>query len=143
MTNKFFSAGKIYQYYMPLSLVLFMFITIERQIKIIPDGPYDRLYGLPFPWVSNSFAYSLHYQVHVLPLFFNLGFFFGLVLLLFAGLRKLRLKLKTHWVPAVLSTLVLLFFLLLSYYHLMDSDIYSSNQFVYKTISSKLIFILP
>ena len=143
MTNQFFSAGKFYQYYMPLSLVLFMFITIERQIEIIPDGGYDRLYGLPFPWVSNSFAYSLHNHVHVLPLLFNLGFFFGLVLLLFAGLRKLGLTLKTHWVPAVLSTLVLLLFVFLMYVHLVDSDFYLSNEFVYKTTSRKLIFILP
>jgi hypothetical protein len=70
MTNKFFSGWRIYQYYMPVALSMFMFITIERQVSI-PDGGYDRLFGLPLPWISNGLGSSMGFQVYLVPLVFK------------------------------------------------------------------------
>lgn len=139
MTNKFFSPGKIFQYYLPVTLLLFMFVTLERTIKT--DASYDKLYGFPLAHVSNSFYSSFHSNVYLGPMFLNILFNFGVSVLLFAGLSKLGLKLKLHWALAILSTLVLVVFALLSYLYISECSFYPSNYDIYTIISRKLVFM--
>jgi len=138
MTNKFFSAGKIYQYYLPVTLLLFMLVTLERTVKT--DANYDRLYGFPMAHVTNSFYSSFHSNVFLGPMCLNMLFYFGFSLLVFAGLSKLGLKLKLHWALAILSTLVLVVFALLSYLYISECSFYPSNYDIYTITSRKLIW---
>jgi hypothetical protein len=141
MTDKFFSAGKIFQYYLPVSLTFFTFVTIERTVEGT-DGGYDRLYGLPLPWISSVFAFTHHYDVYLVPMAINLLFCFGLAILIFAVLSKLGLKLKTHWVVQFFGILLSLFYAFLFYVLVFESSFYFLNDVEYKTISMKLIINL-
>jgi hypothetical protein len=43
---------KILQYVLPVTITLFMCVTVER--TVVTDGGYDRLWGLPLPYISND-----------------------------------------------------------------------------------------
>jgi len=42
---------KTFQYILPVALTLFMCVSVERTVDGT-DGGYDRLFGLPLPWVT-------------------------------------------------------------------------------------------
>jgi len=136
MTNKIFTTRKTLQYYLPICLTLFMTVTIER--NVFADGGYDRLYGLPLPYISSALGYSFNYQVYVLAMTFNLLFYFGLTVLLFAGLIKLGLHLKTHWTFITLGILVSAFWVASFYVLTIDSNFHFLNDTDYKTTTKKI-----
>src|SRR5262245_16426326 len=105
MTDKIFTIRKTLQYYLPVALTLFVMVTIER--NVLTDGGYDKLYGLPFPYISNSLGYSFNYQVYVLAMTFDLLFYLGLTVLLFICLSKFGLRLRTHWISITFGILVM------------------------------------
>lgn len=135
---KFFTVIKVVQYYLPVTLSLFMWVTIER--KVITDGGYDRLYGLPLPCISGNYACTGCYDVFLPTLFFNLLFWFGLTLALFKVLHKMDLLLKTYWAFVILGALVSLFWIKLFFLITNDSRFLFKVDTDYKTESSKLVF---
>jgi hypothetical protein len=136
MTDKIFTTKKTFQYYLPLALTLFMTVTIER--TVFTDGGYDRLYGLPLPYISSALGYSFNYQVYILAMTFNLLFYFGLTVLLLTGLTKLGLRLKTHWAFIILGILVTFFWITSFYVLTMDSNFHFLNDRDYKTLTKKV-----
>lgn len=137
MIDKVFTTRKVLQYYLPVALTLFMTVTIQR--NVFTDGGYDRLYGLPLPYISSSLGYSFNYQVYLFAMTINLLFYFCLTVLLFAGLANLGLPLKTHWVFVTLGILVTVFWIALFYILTIDSDFHFLNDTDYKTITRKII----
>lgn len=137
MTNKLLSGGKIFQYYVPVTLILFTFLTIERTVKT--DGGYDRLYGLPLPWISNTLGFSWNYHVYLIFMVLNLLFYFGLTLLIFDRLSKLGLKLKVHLGWQFLSGIVILLLIFLFYARTFDSDFHLMNDDYYWTTGRKIV----
>ena len=140
MTGKIFTLRKTLQYYLPVALTLFMTVTIQR--NVFTDGGYDSLYGLPLPYISSALGYSFNYQVYILAMIFNLLFYFGLTVLLFAGLTKLGLNLKTHWVFLTIGILVTVFWILTFYAVTIDSNFHFLNDTDYKTTAMKLVLQL-
>jgi hypothetical protein len=136
MTDKTFTPKKILQYYLPLALTLFMTVTIER--TVFTDGGYDRLYGLPLPYISSALGHSFNYQVYILAMTFNLLFYFGLTVLLLTGLTKFGVRLKTHWAFITVGILVTIFWVTSFYVLTMDSDFHFLNDTDYKTLTNKL-----
>lgn len=134
--NRFLAIGKFFQYYLPVTLTLFMLVTIER--TVITDGGNDRLYGLPLPWITNSFAFSFHYNVYVLPMLLNLLFFFILTVALFKLIEFAGLRLKTHWAAGIIAVLVSLFWLIIFILTVNESSFYLTNKLPYKTTGYKL-----
>jgi hypothetical protein len=136
MTNKIFTTNKTLQYYLPIALTLFMTVSIER--NVISDGGYDRLYGLPLPCISSALGYSFNYQVYILAMTFNLIFYFGLTVLLFAGLTKLGLGLKTNLAFLTIGILTTVFWIESFYILTTDSNFHFINKTDYKTTTMKL-----
>jgi hypothetical protein len=126
-----------FQYYIPITLLLFSILTIERVISP-EDGGSDRLYGLPFSYVTGNVGCTGCYEVYVIPLFFDLLAYLSFVLLIFKAIERLGLKLKTHWIPGLIGVMItglLVFFFL----GLPDAHFYKlTNDGRYKTISQKL-----
>src|SRR4030095_2106419 len=126
MTDKVFTIKKTLQNSLPIALTLFMTVTIER--NVFTDGGYDRLYGLPLPYISSALGYSFNYQVYLLAMIFNLFFYFGLTVLLFVGLTKFGLRLKTHWAFITLGILVTAFWIASFYVLTIDSTFHFLND---------------
>ena len=120
--TKFFTFKKWFQYYLPVTLSLFMLVTIER--NVITDGGNDRLYGLPLPYFTSSFGYSFHYDVYILAMLFNLLFYFAVTVAIFKIVEKLGLTLKTHWVFLVVGILICTFWIATFVLTTQDSSFY-------------------
>ena len=138
MIDIFFTKRKIFQYYLPITLTLFMLVTIER--TVITDGGNDRFYGLPFPYITSSYGYSFRYDVFILPMLFNLTIFFILTISICKLVEKIGLKLKTHWLFSILGTLVSLFWVTMFALTVQNSSFYAIDKSDYKSTSKTLIF---
>jgi len=135
---KFSSIKHLLQFYIPVTLTLFMLVTIER--TVLTDGGYDKLFGLPLPYVSSSYAFSFHYDVYILAMFFNLLFYFALTIAFFKILEKSRLNLKTNWAFIAIGTIVSLFWITIFALMTQDSSFKIKTNTEYKTTSKKLTF---
>lgn len=136
---KFLTLKRLFQYFLPTTLTLFMLLTIERKVQ--PDiGGYERLYGLPFPFISNNYAFTHHFDVYLLMMFFDLLFWFLVALLFFKGLELLGLELKTHWTFIVISTLIILFWAFMFYAITFESTFKLTNDFSFKVTSRRFYF---
>ena len=138
MADKFFTTRKFFQYYLPITLTLFTFVTIER--TVITDGGNDRLYGLPLPYITSSYGYSFRYDVFILPMLFNLAAFFILTISICKLIEKVGLKLKTHWLFLIVGTLVSLFWATMFVLTVQDSSFFVVDKSDYKTTSRTLVF---
>ena len=134
----FISSKKLLQYYLPSTLTLFMLVTIER--VVITDGGNDRLYGLPFPYITSSYGYSFHYDIYVLAMLANLLFYFLLTIFLFKLFEKLGAKLKTHWLLIAIGIAVSIFWIATFALIIQDSSFYLKTDSKYKTTDKHLIF---
>ncbi len=134
---KFFSLRKCLQYYLPVTFTLFMLVTIER--IVVTDGGYDRLYGLPFAYISSSYAFSMSYDVYILAMVSNIVFYFVLSIILLKVIEKIGLQLKTHWSLVSLGLIISLFWVVIFYLATKDSFFFLKNYTAYKTTSNKLV----
>src|SRR3954454_9743470 len=123
---KFLTLRHYLQYLIPLPLTLFMTITIERAVET--DGAFTKLYGLPLPYISNSYAFSMCYDIYILPLVFDILFFFSLTVGLLFGIQKLGVKIKTHKTLIGLGVVISIFWILSFYAITFDSFFYWINK---------------
>lgn len=108
---KFFTFKKFFQYYLPVTLTLFMTRTVER--NVVTDGGYDRLYGCPLPYISGNFGCTGCYDVYILALIFDLLIYFGFTMVIFFLIQKIGSKLKTHWSLILTGVILSLFWIML------------------------------
>jgi hypothetical protein len=80
------------QYLLPLTLSLFMLITVK--LIVITDGGYDKLRGMPLGFISNNFGCSGCYDVYVLAMLFDLLLQFVIAFILLRLIEWLGVKLK-------------------------------------------------
>jgi hypothetical protein len=114
-----------------------MWVTIERTVTT--DGGYGKLYGLPFPYISNSYTSSMSYDVYVVAMLFDLACYFLTTLFLFKLIEKAGLKLITHWIFIVLGLIITTFWLTTFVLMTSDSVFYAANQTQYKTTKKAFI----
>ena len=126
------------QYYLPVAITLFMCVTIQR--IVVTDGGYDRLYGLPFPYISNSYATSMSYDVYALAMIVNLLFYFILTAVLFNFIERKIIKLKTHSAALILGVAISVFWIVIFVFITRDSAFYFLNHTEYKTTGREFIF---
>src|SRR5262245_9526514 len=98
---KFITLKKLFQYFIPVTFTLFMLLTIERNVDT-DIGGYEKLYGLPFPFISSNYTFTHHFDVYMLMMLTDLLFYFIVTLLFFKGLEAIGLQLKTHWTLIVI-----------------------------------------
>jgi hypothetical protein len=126
------------QYHLPVALTLFMCVTIKR--TVVTDGGYDRLYGLPFPYISNSYVTSMSFDIYILPMILNVLFFLVLTTALFKVFEKTGVRVKAHWIMAILGGIISLFWIVAFIFMTRDSYFYFTNRTEYKPTSKELIF---
>ena len=126
------------QYYLPVALTLFMCVTIQRMV--VTDGGYDRLYGLPFPYISSSYVSSMSYDVYVLAMIINLLFYFVLTVVSFNFIERKIIKLKVHWAVLILGVAISAFWIVTFVFITRDSAFYFLNHTEYKTTGREFIF---
>jgi hypothetical protein len=126
------------QYHLPGALTLFMLVTVERMV--VTDGGYDRLYGLPFAYISNSYASSMSYDIYISTMLLDLFFYLALATAVFGVIGKMGIKLKTHWIITSLGVIISLFWIATFVLKTIDSSFYLVNHTEYKTINRGLIF---
>jgi hypothetical protein len=136
--KSFLSTSKWLQYYLPASLTLFMLVTLKR--AVITDGGYDRLYGFPFPYISNNNGCTGCYLVFIGAMMFDLFFYLTFIFLVFNAIEKLGLKLKTHWILTIIGMLIssqwIFFFFVMTH----DSTFNIKSDTAYKTLHSEFVF---
>lgn len=137
--HKFFSIKKILQYYLPVCLTLFMLLTMER--TVITDGGNDRLYGLPWGWITSSYAASFRYDVFILPLLLNLLVFFAFAVAVFFVIGKAGLSLKANSFFIGLGIAVSLFWILEFYLLVNESAFYLQSKLPYTTTSQRIVWV--
>ncbi len=97
-----------------------MTITIKR--AVIPDGaPTDRLYGLPFAYITNNVSCTGCYEVYVGALLLDLAVYSFAVFLIFKVIEKAGLQLKTHWLGITAGALISIWWVGLFYLTTVDS----------------------
>ena len=136
---KFITIKKLFQYFLPTTFTLFMLLTIERNVDT-DIGGYEKLYGLPFSFISSNYAFTHHYDVYILMMFTDLLFYFIITLLLFKGLEATGLQLKTHWTFIVIAVLIILFWIFIFYTTIFESSFKLTNDFYFKVTSRHLYF---
>ena len=133
------SFKKLFQYYLPVTLTLFMTVTIKR--AVIPDGaPNDRLYGLPFPYITNNVSCTGCYEVYVGALLLDLAVYSLAVFLIFKALEKAGLQLKTHWLGITVGVLICMWWIGLFYLTTADSFFLLKDDYPDKIVHSELSF---
>jgi hypothetical protein len=100
---------KALQYMLPITLTLFMCVTVEW--TVVADGGYDRLFGLPLPYISNNAGCTGCYEVYVLPMIVDLLFFFAVAMGLVKLMERIRIKLRTRSWAVVVGVAVSLFWI--------------------------------
>ena len=129
------------QYYVPVTLLLFLSVTIER--IVVTDGGYDTLYGFPFAFRSNAFTCSFCYEVYISTLLSNLAVDFALVYGIFKGVKRVGFKIKLHKILYFVSALVILFAFIDFYLLFTDSFVKWSNDTKFRLVRSEFKFSLP
>jgi len=136
---KLITPKKLFQYFLPTTFTLFMLLTIERNVDT-DIGGYERLYGLPFPFISSNYAFTHHFDVYLLMMLFDLLFCFIVTLLFFKGLELIGFKLKTHWTFVAIATLIILFWLFTFYATTFESTFKLTNDISFKVTSKRFHF---
>jgi hypothetical protein len=126
------------QYYFPGALTLFMLVTIER--TVVTDGGYDKLYGLPFPYISNSYAFSMSYDIYISTMLLDLLFYLVVVIAVFWAIEKAGLKLNTHWIILAIGVIISLFWMATIVLITIDSSFYLFNHTEYQITNRQLKF---
>jgi hypothetical protein len=139
MTATFFSGKTVIQYFLPVTLTLFMLVTIERRVQT-DIGGYERLYGFPFAFISSNYAFTGHYDVYVLMMCSDLFVYFMATLLFFKLLHRLGIKLKTHWTLTSIGIMIAIVWICLFSMITFDSTFKLLNDFDSKTTSRQLYF---
>jgi len=129
---------KIFQYYLPVTLTLFILLTIKR--AVVTDGAYDRLYGFPLPYISSNYACTGCGDVYIAATLFDLLIYFIFVLLIFKGIEKSGVKLKTHWIPTSIGLLISLTWVGLFFLFSQDNLFKVTNDIDYKIVHSEVVF---
>jgi hypothetical protein len=133
------SIKKLFQYYLPVTLTLFMTVTIKR--AVIPDGGVeDRLYGLPFPYITNNVSCTGCYEVYVGALLLDLVVYSFAVFLIFKAAEKVGLLLKTHWLGITAGVVISMWWVGLFYLTTIDSFFLLKNDYPVKIVHSELSF---
>ena len=134
---KFFSAKNIFQYFLPGTLTLFMCVTVERAVNT-DIGGYDRLYGMPLPFISSNYAFTHHYDVYVLSMIIDLLLYFIATLLFFKLLLQAGIKLGTHWIPILIGVIITAFWISLFAMTTFESTFKLVNDFPFTTTTKQL-----
>ena len=136
---KLFSLKILLQYLLPVTLTLFMLVTIKRSVET-DIGGYDRLYGLPFPFISSNYAFTNHFDVYFLIMLIDLLFYFIVTLLFFKLIDRLGIKLKTHWTFILIGIIISIFWICLFAMTTFESTFKLVNDFDFKATSRQLYF---
>jgi hypothetical protein len=117
------------QYLLPLTLTLFMLITVKR--VVVTDGGYDRLWGLPAGFITNNFGCSGCYDVYVSGMLADLTFKFIVAFVLCSVIVRLGVKLGTLWIGIVTGCLITTFWILVFYFITFQSHFKLVNDIDY------------
>jgi hypothetical protein len=127
------------QYYLPTALLIFLSGTIER-IVVTDDGGYDRLYGFPFAFRSNAFAYSFCYEIYTDALVLNLTLDLVLAVSLFKLMEQFGFKLRPRKFLSLVSLLITLVFIIILYLLTLYSVFKWHNDTPFRYVSSEFKF---
>ena len=128
---------KIIQYVLPVTLTLFMCVSVER--TVVTDGGYDRLHGLPLPYRSNNAGCTGCYEVYVFPMILDLLFFFVMAMGVVKLVERARIHLRTSTWGMVVGVAVSLFWVSLFMLMTTDSRFLLTNHTAYKTTKRELV----
>jgi hypothetical protein len=124
-------------YYVPLASSLFMVVTIERSVTT--DGGYDKLYGLPFPFISNNLGCTHCFDVYILNLIIDFAFYLLFVFMAFRLIQQLGIKIHTHRVVSLIGIIICFCWILILYMTVFESSFHFTNNTIsYEILSQKL-----
>lgn len=128
---------RIIQYILPVTLTLFMCVSVER--TVVTDGGYDRLYGLPLAYRSNNAGCTGCYEVYIYPMIVDLLFFWVIAMGLAKLVERARIHLRTNIWGMVVGVAVSLFWVWLFVLMTTDSRFLLTNHTAYKTTKRELV----
>lgn len=125
------------QYYFPITLTLFCCVTIDRNVTT--DGGFTHLYGLPLPYISNAYASSFCYEIHVSNLILNLLFFYFLTWAIFKIIDRNIIQVKTNKILTALGSLIGFFWIFIYVINISESHFKWNNPHDYFLINYNFI----
>src|SRR4030095_13747729 len=127
----FFSLKRVLQYFLPGTLTLFMLVTIERNVQT--DGAYEKLYGMPFSFISNGYAFTHHFDVYIFMMLLDLLCYFIASILIFKLIDHFGIRLKAHKAFVLAGILITIFWIFSFYALTFESTFKFKNDFDFQT----------
>lgn len=95
-----------------LSTTLLSFCLVTQEFSVTTDGGYSKLYGFPFPYISEMWLWTGHHDIFLANLGIDFAFYFCFWALIFWGLKKKNLIPHTTAVPKLILIGFLLWIIL-------------------------------
>ena len=124
----YLSGRTLLQYVLPLAFLSFALVT--QQFHVTTDGGYSRMYGFPFPYITETWATTFHHTVYILPILVDFLIYLLVVIGMFVFIQSFGIVLKSHWFTIILIWLVVGTLYTFQFFVLAD---YNSYSFLYDT----------
>ncbi len=88
------------QYVLLSTILSFCFLT--QEFTVTTDGGYAKLYGFPFPYLSETWAWTGHHSVFLANMVIDFALYFCFWVLIFFPLEKRSLIPQTTFPPKLI-----------------------------------------
>jgi hypothetical protein len=88
--------NRIIAYYIPLTCIIFLFLTVNRTVILADGSTIINFYGFPWPYTTSAFACTGCYEVFLFPLALNLAVTFFSICFLSLLVKKFIKKYHAH-----------------------------------------------
>jgi hypothetical protein len=130
---------KWFAYYLPLSLILFLNITIKKSV-VDTDGGYEAIFGAPFSFITNNLGCTGCFEVYCIPLFLDFLIYLSIVISILLVIQRFIVKLRTPWLITGIGILICAFCLFQFYVITFESRFELINNINYRTVSWQFHF---
>jgi len=122
----YLSGITLLQYVLPLAFLSFALVT--QRFHVTADGGYSRMYGFPFPFITDTWAATFHHSVYILPMLVDFLIYLLLAIGAFVLLQSTGIVLRSHWFTTILVWLLLSALYTFQFFLFAD---YNSYSFLY------------
>ena len=128
--------NKVLSLYIAPTLILFTLITVERTVNT--DGAFDKLYGLPLPYISNGYAFSFHYDIYIINLLVDLALYLLFVVIVIKLIELIGLRIRTNRYSAFFGLIISLLLIAIFILYTLESSYKLISDIEYQVIDWKI-----
>jgi hypothetical protein len=99
-TLHYLSVQTLFQYILPLTC--FAFALVTQRYNVETDGAFARMYGFPFPFITETWSMTFHHSVYLVPAFVDFFLYLMVAMALVVSVQSVGVPLKSHWFAMIL-----------------------------------------